>query len=37
MCVTVTLPEGNHANKKTADDALTEFLFEAKIVTEKMP
>ena len=37
MCVTVTLTEGNHANKKTAEDALNEFLFEAKIVTEKMP
>ena len=36
MCVTVTIPEGNHSDKKTAEDALNEFLFEAKIIIEKM-
>ena len=37
MCVTVTISEGNHAIKKTAEDALNEFLFEAKVATEKTP
>ena len=37
MCVTVAIPAGNHADRKNAENALNEFLFEAKIVTDEMP
>ena len=37
MWVTVSIPEGNHADRKTAESALKEFLFEAKVVVEEMP
>ena len=36
MYVTVAVPEGNHADRKNAENALNEFLFEAKVVTKEM-